>query len=115
MLVIVGYLIVIASVFGGFAMVGGHVSSLFQPVELVMICGAALGAFLVGNTGKAVSATFKTLPSVLKGSTYTKDVYMQLMALLYEILAKIRKEGLMAVEGDIEKPGESRVFVFVSL
>jgi chemotaxis protein MotA len=110
MLVIVGYLIVIASVFGGFAMAGGHMGSLFQPVELVMIGGAAMGAFLVGNTPKAVSATLKTLPTVLKGSTYTKDVYMELMALLYDLLAKIRKEGLMAIEGDIEKPEESPLF-----
>ena len=110
MLVIVGYLIVIASVFGGFAMAGGHLGSLFQPVELVMIGGAAMGAFLVGNTGKAVSATLKTLPSVFKGSTYTKDAYMELMALLYDILAKIRKEGLIAVEADIEKPAESPLF-----
>jgi chemotaxis protein MotA len=91
-------------------MAGGHMGSLFQPVELVMIGGAAMGAFLVGNTPKAVSATLKTLPTVLKGSTYTKDVYMELMALLYDLLAKIRKEGLMAIEGDIEKPEESPLF-----
>ena len=110
MLVILGYLIVLVSVFGGFAMAGGHLGSLFQPVELLMIGGAALGAFFVGNTGKAVIATLKTLPSVFKGSTYTKDAYMELMALLYDILAKIRKEGLIAVEADIEKPAESPLF-----
>ena len=110
MLVIVGYLIVIASVFGGFAMAGGHLGSLFQPVELVMIGGAALGAFFVGNTGKAVKATLKALPTVFKTSTYTKTMYMELMALLYDILAKVRKEGLMAIEGDIEQPAESPLF-----
>jgi len=110
MFVIIGYVIVCASVFGGFAMAGGHMAALFQPVELVMIGGAALGAFFVGNTPNAVGATLKTLPSVFKSSTYTKDVYMELMALLYDILAKIRKEGLMAVEGDIENPGESPLF-----
>jgi chemotaxis protein MotA len=110
MFVVIGYVIVCASVFGGFAMAGGHMAALFQPVELVMIGGAALGAFFVGNTPKAVSATLKTLPSVFKGSAYTKDVYMELMALLYDVLAKIRKEGLMAVEADIENPGESPLF-----
>jgi chemotaxis protein MotA len=110
MLVIVGYLIVIASVFGGFAIAGGHVSALFQPVEILMIGGAALGAFVVGNTSKALSATLKTLPSVFKGPTYTKAMYMELMALLYDMLAKIRKEGLMAIEGDVEKPAESPLF-----
>jgi chemotaxis protein MotA len=110
MLVVVGYLIVFISVFGGFALAGGHLGSLFQPVELLMIAGAALGAFFVGNTGKALKATLKALPTVLKGSTYTKDVYMELMALLYDILAKVRKEGLMAIEDDIEKPAESPIF-----
>jgi len=110
MLIIVGYLIVLAAVFGGFAMAGGHLGSLFQPVELIMIGGAALGAFLVGNTGKALKATMKALPSAFKGSIYTKAMYMELMALLYDVLAKVRKEGLMAIEADIEKPEESPLF-----
>ena len=61
MLVSVGYLIVIVSVFGGFALAGGHLVSLFQPVELLMIGGGALGAFFVGNSGKAIKATLKAL------------------------------------------------------
>ncbi|RJG05912.1 flagellar motor stator protein MotA [Noviherbaspirillum cavernae] len=110
MLVIVGYIIVVASVFGGFAMSGGHLAALFQPLELLMIGGAAVGAFLVGNSVKAIKATFKVLPSLLKGSKYTKDLYMELMTLLFEILTKVRKEGLMSIEGDIEMPEESPIF-----
>lgn len=110
MLVIVGYLIVIASVFGGFALAGGHLAALFQPVELLMIGGAALGAFFVGNNGKAIKATFKALPSLLKGSKYTKTLYMELMVLLSELLTKVRKEGLMSIEGDIDAPEESPIF-----
>jgi chemotaxis protein MotA len=109
-LVIVGYLIVIGSVFGGFALAGGHLSSLFQPVELLMIGGAAVGAFMVGNTTKAIKATLKTLPTVLQGSKYSKQLYMDLMALLYDILAKVRKEGLMTIEDDVENPGQSALF-----
>ncbi len=110
MLVIVGYIIVVLSVFGGFALAGGHLISLWQPVELLMIGGAGLGAFLVGNTSKAIKATLKALPSVLKGGKYTKGTYMELMALMYELLGKIRKEGLMSVEGDVERPHESPLF-----
>lgn len=110
MLVILGYLIVLASVFGGFALAGGHLSSLFQPVELLMIGGAAIGSFFVGNSGKAIKATLKALPSLLKGSTYTKARYMGLMTLLFELLSKARKEGLMSIEGDIESPEESPIF-----
>lgn len=110
MLVIVGYLIVVGSVFGGFALAGGHVSALFQPVELLMIGGAGAGAFFVGNTSKAIKATFKTLPSVLKGPKYTKAMYMELMSVLYAILAKVRKEGLMTIEDDVENPKQSPLF-----
>ena len=110
MLVSVGYLIVIISVFGGFALAGGHLASLFQPVELLMIGGGAAGAFFVGNSGKAIKATLKALPYVFKGAKYTKDVYMELMTLLYEILGKIRKEGLMAIEADVEDPHKSPLF-----
>ncbi|MBI5658301.1 MAG: flagellar motor stator protein MotA [Nitrosomonadales bacterium] len=110
MLVIIGYVLVSASVFGGFVLAGGHLAALFQPVELLMIGGAAVGAFFVGNSGKTIKATLKALPSVLKGAKYSKDNYMELMALLYELLGKIRKEGLMSIEGDVEKPEESPVF-----
>jgi len=81
-----------------------------QPVELLMIGGAALGAFVVGNPAKTLKATFKALPSLLKGSKYTKALYMELMALLYEILDKTRKEGLLAIERDIDAPKESPLF-----
>nr|WP_034334000.1 flagellar motor stator protein MotA [Herbaspirillum sp. B39] len=110
MLVIIGYIVVMGSVFGGFAMAGGHLGALFQPIELLMIGGAAGGAFLVGNNNKAIKATLKALPTVFKGSTYTKALYMELMALLFEILTKSRKEGLMSIEGDIEEPESSPIF-----
>jgi chemotaxis protein MotA len=110
MLVIVGYFVVVACVFGGFALAGGHVAALFQPLELLMIGGGALGAFIVGNSMKGIKATLKALPSLLKGSKYTKELYMELMSLLYEILARVRKEGLMSIEDDIENPGESPIF-----
>ncbi|KAB8042728.1 flagellar motor stator protein MotA [Janthinobacterium aquaticum] len=110
MLVILGYIIVCASVFGGFALAGGHLAALFQPLELLMIGGAAVGAFLVGNNNKAIKATLAALPSLLKGSRYTKELYMELMSLLFEVLSKVRKEGLMSIEGDIDKPEESPLF-----
>lgn len=110
MLVIVGYIVVCGSIFGGFAMAGGHLGALWQPLELLMIFGGAIGAFFVGNTMGAIKATLKDLPSLLKGSKYAKDTYMELMALLYELLTKVRKEGLMSIENDVERPEESPVF-----
>ena len=110
MLVIVGYILGVASLFGGYALAGGHLGALFQPIELLMIGGAALGAFVVGNGMKAIKATLKALPTTLKGSAYTKDLYMDLMGLLYDILAKVRKEGLMTIESDVEEPEKSPLF-----
>ncbi len=68
MLVIVGYVVIVAAVFGGFALAGGHLGSLVQPVELLMIFGAAAGAFLVANTNKVIKATLKALPTLFRGS-----------------------------------------------
>jgi chemotaxis protein MotA len=110
MLVIIGFIVVIISVFGGFALAGGHLASLLQPVELLMIAGGALGAFIVGNSGKAIKATMKALPSVFKSAQYNKAVYMELMTLLYEILGKVRKEGLMSIEADVDEPDKSPLF-----
>ena len=110
MLVIIGYIAVVLSVFGGFALAGGHLAALLQPLELLMIGGAAVGAFFVGNTGKAIKATLKALPSLVQGSKFTKSLYMELMSMLFEILSKVRKEGLMSIEGDIESPEESPIF-----
>jgi chemotaxis protein MotA len=110
MLVIIGYVAVLGAVFGGFALAGGHLAALLQPVELLMIGGGAAGAFLVGNNTKVIKATLKDLPKVLKGNKYSKDSYMELMALMYELLGKVRKEGLMSIEGDVEAPEESPIF-----
>jgi chemotaxis protein MotA len=108
--VIIGYIVVCAAVFGGYAATGAHLAVLWQPLELVMIFGAAIGAFFVGNTPKAVKATLKTLPTVFKGSKFNRDMYMELMSLLFDVLSKVRKEGLMSIEGDIENPEASPVF-----
>jgi chemotaxis protein MotA len=110
MLVLIGYVVVLGSVFGGFVLSGGHLGAMFQPVELMMIGGSAIGAFVVGNSMKVVKATFGALPACLKGSKYDKALYMELMSLLYELLGKIRKEGLMSIEADVENPGESALF-----
>jgi chemotaxis protein MotA len=110
MFVLIGYVVVLGSVLGGFVMSGGHVAALLQPLELLMIGGAAGGAFFVANGGKPMKATLKALPSVFKGSKYTKALYIELLSMLYEILAKVRKEGLMSIEGDVETPHESALF-----
>lgn len=110
MLVIVGWVVVLLCVFGGFALAGGHLATLWHPIELIIIGGGAIGAFIVSNNNKALKATMKALPTLFKGSKYNQALYMDLLALMYELLTKIRKEGLMSVEGDVENPESSPLF-----
>jgi chemotaxis protein MotA len=110
MTVIVGYIVIVAAVVGGFILAGGHVGSLIQPVELIMIGGAAVGAFVVGNTGKVIKSVMRALPTVFQGSKFSKALYLELLSLLYDILAKVRKEGLMSIESDVEAPDQSPIF-----
>ncbi|TPG64816.1 flagellar motor stator protein MotA [Ewingella americana] len=110
MLVIIGYIVVLGSVFGGFMMVGGEMGALYQPAELVIIAGAGAGAFLVGNNGKAIKATMRALPKLFRASRYNKALYMDLMALMYRLLAKSRQQGMLSLENDIDSPQESDIF-----
>ncbi|YCH30590.1 flagellar motor stator protein MotA [Erwinia sp. D4-22] len=110
MLVIIGYVVVFATVFGGFVLSGGHLGALYQPTELLIIGGAGVGAFIVGNNGKAISATMRSFPLLFKGSQYNKAVYMELMALMFLLLTKARQSGMMALENDIEDPQSSTLF-----
>ncbi len=110
MSVIIGYIVVMASVFGGFVLAGGHVAALFQPVELLMIGGGAFGAFVVGNDMKVIKATIKVFPTLFKGSKYTRQLYIELLLLLYGLLSKIRNDGLMSIEADVDNPKDSPLF-----
>ena len=112
MFVVAGYIVVMGCVLGGYALAGGNFGVILHaaPHELFVICGAAIGAFLVGNSAKTVKATFKYIPKLLQGSKYTKARYLQLMSLLYDVLVKARKEGLMSIESDVEKPQNSPLF-----
>ncbi|MFG6653247.1 flagellar motor stator protein MotA [Scandinavium sp. M-37] len=110
MLVIFGYLVVIVTVFGGFVLAGGQMAALFQPVELLIIGGAGVGAFIVGNNVKSLKATGRALVKLFVGRRYNKAVYMDLMALLFLLLSKSRVQGLMSLEKDIEDPQNSDIF-----
>ncbi len=110
MLVLVGYVMVLGAVFGGYSLAGGHMGAMYQPLELLIIGGAALGAFVIGSPSKTIKSTFKVLPTLLQGSKYTKALYMELMALLYEILDKTRKDLL-----DLAKARPGRTMDGVSL
>jgi chemotaxis protein MotA len=107
---IIGAIIVVASVLGGFMAHGGELLAIWQPFEVVIICGAALGAFVISNPVKVIMKVFKGIPSLLGGPKYKKQDYLDLLGLMYDLFSKARKEGLMGIESDIEEPHESALF-----
>jgi len=108
--IIVGALIVLACVFGGFMASGGVLIALWHPPELVIIAGGAIGGLIVGNSPKIIKQLAGNIPAMLKGDPYNKEMYMDLLALLYELFMKARKEGLMSLEQHIEEPESSTIF-----
>lgn len=109
MFLIVGYVIILASALGTYA-VHGSLLALWVPLEYVAIIGISIGYFVASNKIGIIKATVGAIPGILKGSKYNKAYYIDVLALLFEILGKVRKEGLMSIEGDIENPDSSPIF-----
>ena len=110
MKLIFGYVFILACIIGSFISVGGHVGSLWQPAEYVIILGSAAGAFIATNSMTVIKATGVSLKGLLKGSPYTRAMFLDLLCLLFEILGKVRREGLMSIEADVEDPHSSPLF-----
>ena len=110
MLVIVGFIIVIAAVLGGFSMAGGHVGALIHPSEIVTIGGAALGAAICMSSKKMLIDLMKGILQALKGSPFTKKTYEELFKLMYELFRTARRNGLLALEPHLATPHDSAIF-----
>lgn len=110
MLIIIGYIVVIASALAGYVLSGGYLAVLFQPLEFLIIGGTAIGAFIVSNEIKVIKATLKALGQLFKTSKYNKNLYLTLINLMYTILTKIRQSGGLSIESDIDNPKESELF-----
>src|SRR5262245_10231061 len=110
MIQIVGSVLVLGCVIGGFIMEGGHILALWHPSEIIIIVGAAFGAFLTSNPTKVCKAAFQGALALPKGPRYHREDYVTLLKLTYDILMKIRKEGVMAIEADLEAPDKSALF-----
>ena len=110
MFVIAGALIVVCSVIGGFLMEKGNPSLLFQPAELVIILGSAIGAFFIASPPRVVKVVAKNITLIISSKEQSKEKYLEILSLLYQLLSKIRKEGLISIESDIEAPDKSTIF-----
>lgn len=107
---IVGTLIVIACTLGGYMAMGGKLGVLWQPFEVVIIVGSAIGAYVIGNPAHVLKATGGALGKALKGSQFKKENYLELLQLLYQILKVAKTKGNLGLEQHIEKPQESALF-----
>ncbi len=110
MLILLGYIVVLLSVFGGYALAGGYLGPLYQPTELLIIGGAGIGAFIAANNGKAIKAAFKIFPQLRRTKKYKKALFMELLAVQFKLLSKVRREGMLGIERDVENPQESALF-----
>jgi chemotaxis protein MotA len=112
MFVIIGWVLALGCIFGVYIVHGGNIGVILHalPFELITILGAAGGAFLANNQMKVVKASVKGVAACFKGGKFSKSRYMELLALLYDILQKARKEGLMSIEKDVEEPHSSPLF-----
>ena len=110
MFAIIGLLLVAGSVIIGFMMEKGNPYILIQPAEFVIIFGAALGAFFIASPPKVITAVVKNVAAIITSKSPDKAKYLDLLLLLYQLFSKIRKEGLISIESDIEKPDNSPIF-----
>jgi len=110
MSVIVGTIIVLAAVLGGYVLSHGELIALWQPFELLIIGGAALGAFLIANPMSVLVRTFQQLPKLFLAKRFNKVIYLELLALFYQLFNTIRREGLISIERHIDEPESSSIF-----
>lgn len=110
MLIIIGYIVILLCVFGGFSLAGGHLAAIFQPLELLIIGGAAIGSFIVGNNLTVIKSVIKAIPALFRGQKAAKKLFIDLLSLLYNLLNKARQQGLMSLESDIDDPEKSPIF-----
>jgi len=110
MLILLGIIIVFGSVAGGYLMEKGHMLVLLQPAELLIIGGASIGTILIANPPHVLRQILQRLMGALSGSKFSQQRYIDLLKTIYELLVKVRKDGMMAVEADVEKPEASAIF-----
>ena len=110
MLLVVGSIVVIVCTLGGYAALGGHLGVLWQPFEVVIICGSALGAYIIANPKSVLTKTGKALGAALGGQKFNKEQYLELLSLLYQLFKVAKTKGMLTLEQHIEKPDSSTIF-----
>jgi chemotaxis protein MotA len=109
MFAIIGIVVVIGAILGGYLMEHGNLAVLIQPAELVIIGGAALGTLFIANPMHIIKSLFAGMMGLMKGSKFNKAFYLDSMKMMYELFSRARREGLMALETDADEPDKSPV------
>jgi chemotaxis protein MotA len=107
---IIGFIIVIGSVIGGYVLHHGKLEVLWQPTEYLIIMGAAVGSFVIGTPAPVIKETLKSFKFLMKGSLYKKAQYIELLTALYHVFKVMRSKGMLEIEQHIENPHESSLF-----
>src|SRR5436190_23665124 len=110
MRLIIGFLVITASVIGGYVAMGGHLAVLVQPFEALIIIGAAVGAFVIGNTGAVLKQTTGVFGTLFRGPQYNKAAYIELLGLQFSLFKLVQSKGLLALEPHVENPKDSEIF-----
>ncbi len=110
MFAIIGIVVVIASVLGGYAGAGGHLATLWMPLEFIIIFGAGIGAYLISSPKQVLAGTGKAFGMVFKGPKYKKESYLELLGVLYSVFKLAKSKGDLALESHVENPNESDLF-----
>ncbi|MCC6326925.1 MAG: flagellar motor stator protein MotA [Acidobacteria bacterium] len=110
MFIIIGIIIVMGCVIGGFLMINGPLGVLVQPSEFVVIGGAVIGATIAANPLKFLMRIVANLPVALKGSPYNKNTYSEVLRMQYEVFVNSKKGGLLSIEEDVNNPMSSSIF-----
>ena len=110
MVAIVGFIVVMGAVIGGFVWAGGHIGALLHPSEFLTIGGAAIGSLIIMSPAKVLKDMVRGILQSIKGSPYNKQAYEDMFRLMYDLLRTARREGLIALEAHVASPHESRIF-----
>ncbi len=106
----IGIAVVLFSVFGGFVLAKGHLLALWQPTEVLIIIGSAVGAFIIANPVKIIKESLEGFFKLLTAKKYKKSFFLDLLTLFFSLGTKIRGTGLLSIEEDIENPKDSPLF-----
>jgi len=114
MFAIIGVFVVLGCVIGGYVLEGGPLGVLMQPIELLIIGGAAIGSFFIASPKSIIFGTLKKALRVFTASEASKQTYLDILGLLYTLMNMARRDGIVSIESHVNKPDASPVFAHFS-